>query len=310
MYWPAKRRGIGGCGARAEHLRYSSARSRAVARDPRGAPSFLDPRSPVTLALAAPLPVGRLLVAALAALLAGVINSVAGGGTLLTFPSLIAAGLSPLAANATSTVALLPASLSAMHGYRGELTGARRWAVGLALPSLVGGGAGALLLLHTSNATFERVVPWLVLGATALFLIQRPLLRRVRRHDEGVGAGIEPPAPSPAMLAEQFLVGIYGGYFGAGVGIITLAVLGFMGFSNIHRMNGLKNWGGFCMNLVAAATFAVSGIVDWPVALSMAVGSIAGGYLGARGAQRLPQGLVRGVVATIGLGSGIWLLLR
>jgi uncharacterized membrane protein YfcA len=263
----------------------------------------------VTLALAAPLSVGRLLVAAVAALLAGVINSVAGGGTLLTFPSLIAAGLSPLAANATSTVALVPASLSAMLGYRGELTGARRWAVGLALPSLVGGGAGALLLLNTSNATFERVVPWLVLGATTLFLVQRPLLRWVRRHEEVAATG-EPPAPSPAMLVEQLLVGVYGGYFGAGVGIITLAVLGFMGFSNIHRMNGLKNWAGFCMNLVAAATFAVSGIVDWPVALSMAVGSIAGGYLGARGAQRLPHGLVRGVVAAIGLGSGIWLMLR
>lgn len=196
-----------------------------------------------------------------------------------------------------------------MHGYRGELTGARQWAVGLALPSLVGGGAGALLLLHTSNATFERVVPWLVLGATTLFLIQRPLLRWVRRHDEA-GAAAEPRSPAPVMVAVQLVVGVYGGYFGAGVGIITLAALGFMGFANIHRMNGLKNWAGFCMNLVAAATFAVSAIVDWPVALSMAVGSIAGGYLGARGAQRLPQGLVRAVVATIGLGSGIWLLLR
>jgi uncharacterized membrane protein YfcA len=248
-------------------------------------------------------------VAAVAALLAGVINSVAGGGTLLTFPSLIAAGLSPLAANATSTVALLPASLSAMHGYRGELAGVRRWTIGLALPSLVGGGAGALLLLHTSNATFERVVPWLVLGATTLFLVQRPLLRWVRGHEEAIAA-VEPRAPSPVMLVAQAVVGVYGGYFGAGVGIITLAALGFMGFSNIHRMNGLKNWAGFCMNLVAAATFAFSGIVDWPVALSMAVGSIAGGYLGARGAQRLPPALVRGVVATIGLGSGIWLLLR
>jgi uncharacterized membrane protein YfcA len=248
-------------------------------------------------------------VAAVAALLAGVINSVAGGGTLLTFPSLIAAGLSPLAANATSTVALLPASLSAMHGYRGELDGVRRWAVGLAVPSLVGGGAGALLLLHTSNATFDRVVPWLVLGATTLFLVQRPLLRWIRRHEESIAA-VEPWVPSAGMLVAQAAVGVYGGYFGAGVGIITLAALGFMGFANIHRMNGLKNWAGFCMNLVAAATFAFSGIVDWPVALSMAVGSIAGGYLGARGAQRLPSALVRGVVATIGLGSGIWLLLR
>lgn len=271
-----------------------------------------DPRTPVIVADVAPLPIGRLLVAAVAALLAGVMNSVAGGGTLLTFPALIAAGLSPLQANATSTVALLPAALSSMLGYRGELTGARRWAIALALPSLIGGGLGALLLLHTSNATFERVVPWLVLGATALFLLQRPLLRWIRGHEAQSRAphDAESRAPAFALLVLQLAVGVYGGYFGAGVGILMLAALGFMGFSNIHRMNGLKNWGGFCMNLVAAGTFAASGIVDWPVALSMAVGSVMGGYLGARGAQRLPAALVRGVVAVIGIGSGVWLLAR
>jgi hypothetical protein len=247
-----------------------------------------------------------------AALLAGIMNSVAGGGTLLTFPALVAAGLSPLAANATSTVALLPAALSSMLGYRGELAGARRWATALALPSLVGGGLGALLLLHTTNEVFERVVPWLVLGATTLFLLQRPLMRWIRGHEMAARSQeeLEARSPAPALLAMQLVVGIYGGYFGAGVGILMLAALGFMGFANIHRMNGLKNWGGFCMNLVAAVMFAVSGIVDWQVALSLAIGSIAGGYLGARGAQRLPQGLVRGTVAVIGLVSGVWLLLR
>jgi uncharacterized membrane protein YfcA len=239
-------------------------------------------------------------------------NSVAGGGTLLTFPALIAAGLSPLIANATSTVALLPASLSSALGYREELAGSRRWAVGLAVPSLVGGGLGALLLLHTSNATFNRIVPWLVLGATMLFVLQRPLLRWIRGGtpmlltDQDLGAR----SPAPPMLAAQLLVGVYGGYFGAGIGILMLAALGFMGFSNIHRMNGLKNWGAFCMNLVAAVTFAVSGIVDWPVALSMAVGSIAGGYVGARAAQRVPQGVVRGVVMALGTATGVWLLIR
>jgi uncharacterized membrane protein YfcA len=240
------------------------------------------------------------------------VNSVAGGGTLLTFPALIAAGLTPLTANATSTVALLPASLSSMLGYREELTGSRRWSAALAIPSLVGGGLGAVLLLHTSNATFNRIVPWLVLGATTLFLLQRPLLRWIRgvEHvslsDEELGQ--RPPAP--LMLAAQFLVGVYGGYFGAGIGILMLATLGFMGFSNIHRMNGLKNWGAFCMNLVAAVIFAASGIVAWPVALSMAIGSIAGGYVGARAAQRLPQGVVRGVVTAVGVASGVWLLIR
>ena len=260
---------------------------------------------------ATPHPFGRLLVAAVAALVGGVMNSVAGGGTLLTFPALVAAGLSPLAANATSTVALLPAALSSMLGYRGELQGARRWAAALTAPSLVGGGLGALLLLRTSNDTFERVVPWLVLAATALFLLQRPLMRAIRRHEHPAASpNGEADGPNAAMLALQLGVGVYGGYFGAGVGILTLALLGFMGFVNIHRMNGLKNWSGFCMNAVAAGTFALSGIVEWPVAAAMAAGSIAGGYLGARGAQRLPQTFVRAAVAVIGIGSGGWLLGR
>jgi uncharacterized membrane protein YfcA len=237
---------------------------------------------------------------------------VAGGGTLLTFPALIAAGLSPLVANATSTVALLPATLSSMLGSRDELAGARRWALALAVPSLAGGGLGALLLLHTSNATFNRVVPWLVLAATLLFTLQRPLLRWIRGADAETksDAELEQRSPAPALLAAQFAVGVYGGYFGAGIGILMLASLGFMGFTNIHRMNGLKNWGAFCMNLVAAVTFAFSGIVTWPVAVSMAVGSIAGGYVGARAAQRVPERAVRWAVVAVGLVSGVWLALR
>lgn len=239
-------------------------------------------------------------------------NAIAGGGTLLTFPALIAAGLSPLAANATSTVALVPGALTSMVGYRRELAGARRWAIALTIPSILGGALGAWLLLHTPGATFGRVVPWLVLGATALFVTQRPLLRWARGHhatalhDDAVTAA----GPTPALLAWQFVVGIYGGYFGAGVGILMLAALGFMGFSNLHRMNGLKNWGGFCMNMVASVTFAISGIVDWPVALTMTAAAMAGGFIGSKGAQRVPQQYVRFAVMLVGTVSGIWLLLR
>ena len=261
------------------------------------------------LASGTPAP-GRLAIAAAAALVAGVVNSVAGGGTLLTFPSLIAAGLTPLGANATSTVALLPASLTSMLGYREELRGARRWATALALPSLLGGGLGALLLLHTPGAVFNRVVPWLVLGATLLFLVQRPLLRRVRGAPDPAAPEDAGAHLGAAVLAGQVVVGIYGGYFGAGVGILMLAALGFMGFTNIHRMNGLKNWGGFCMNLVAAGIFVFSGLIDWPVAAVMAVASMGGGYLGSRLAQRIPQGAVRAFVAVVGITSGVWLLLR
>ena len=239
-------------------------------------------------------------------------NAIAGGGTLLTFPALIAAGLSPLAANATSTVALVPGALTSMVGYRRELAGARRWAIALTVPSVLGGALGAWLLLHTPGATFGQVVPWLVLGATALFVTQRPLLRWARRHhtttlDEDA---VTAAGPTRTLLAWQFVVGIYGGYFGAGVGILMLAALGFMGFSNLHRMNGLKNWGGFCMNMVASVTFAFSGIVDWPVALTMTAAAMAGGFLGSKGAQRVPQQYVRFAVMLVGTVSGIWLLMR
>ena len=169
-----------------------------------------------------------------------------------------------------------------------------------------------MLLLHTSSEAFDLIVPWLVLGATALFLLQRPLLLLLRAAPvlDSDDASITARAPSVGLLAGQLAVGVYGGYFGAGIGILMLAALGFMGFTNIHRMNGLKNWGGFCMNLVAALSFAVSGIVRWPVALGMAAGSIAGGYIGARAAQRVPQQVVRAAVAAVGVASGVWLLVR
>lgn len=277
-----------------------------------GAPDHV---SPPLLFLAPVLPslsVERLLIAAAASLVAGVMNSIAGGGTLLTFPILVAAGLSPLIANATSTVALLPGAPSSMLGYRGELTGARRWTVSITLPSFIGGVAGAWLLLHTPGRTFDQVVPWLVLGATSLLIAQRPLLRWTRRHATAVAddTSLTAAGPTPLLLGWQAVLGVYGGYFGAGVGILMLAALGFMGFTNLHRMNGLKNWGAFCMNLVAAIIFSVSGLVVWRVALPMGVAAVIGGYIGSRVAQRISQDYVRATVAVIGLGSGFWMLLR
>jgi uncharacterized membrane protein YfcA len=225
---------------------------------------------------------------------AGAMNAVAGGGTLLTFPALIGLGIPPLTANATSTVALWPGSAGSIWGYRRELAGARQWALGFALPSLLGGLVGALLLLATDEATFSELVPWLVLGATVLFMGQGPLGAWLRRRTNPAAAGADATDgtdrfPDVRLLAFQFLIGIYGGYFGAGAGILMLAALGLMGLTNIHRMNGLKNWGGLCMNAVAAITFAVSGLVNWPVALSMAIGEVSGGYLGSRTAQRVCQ---------------------
>jgi len=251
----------------------------------------------------------RLALVVLAAACSGVVNSIAGGGTLLTFPALLGLGIPPLIANATSTVALWPASLSSMWGYRRELQGARGWALRFAVPSLLGGAVGALLLLRTPPHLFDALVPALVLGATLLFVLQRPLLAMVRRRG-GLrlpGNGDLPPASS-ALLAAQFGIGVYGGYFGAGIGILMLAALGFMGFTNIHRMNGLKSWGALCMNAVAAALFATSRLVNWPVALAMAAGSVAGGYFGAGVARRIGQEPVRAAIVGIGFAAGIWLL--
>ena len=298
------------CAGRVRKQRHVAILSRAAGSSP--APQTRYPPRALISSTDFAYPVGRIVLAGVAALVGGMMNAIAGGGTLLTFPALVAAGLSPLAANATSTVALLPGALSSMLGYRGELVGARRWALSITLPSLLGGGLGAWLLLHTPDATFEKVVPWLILSATGLFVVQRPLMRWIRRHEtSSIGdEAVTRQGPSVRLLAWQFTIGIYGGYFGAGVGILMLAALGFMGFGNMHRMNGLKNWGGFCMNLVAAVTFALSGIVDWPVASSMAVAAIAGGYIGSRGAQRIPQHYVRRTVAVVGVVSGIWLLVR
>jgi uncharacterized membrane protein YfcA len=276
---------------------------------------------PASLSATLPLPSAlKLITVVLISVLGGAMNSVAGGGTLLTFPALVGLGISPLVANATSTVALWPGSLTSILGYRAELGGVRRWAIGFAVPSLVGGAIGAWLLLVTPASRFAQLVPWLVLGATALFMIQPLVAKRVqeRRVLRGIqGADVvtsdetlTATLPSLPIIIWQTLVGVYGGYFGAGAGILMLAALGFMGLSNIHRMNGLKNWGGMCMNLVAAAMFAFSGLVSWPIALAMAVGSMSGGYLGSRGAQKVPRSLVRVVVVIIGLSGGVWLLLN
>jgi uncharacterized protein len=253
----------------------------------------------------------QLLLALAAAAIAGAINSIAGGGTLVAFPAIVGLGVPPLVANATTTVALWPGSVGSMWGYRRELVGARSWALRFAVPSLLGGATGALLLLRTSADRFERLVPYLVLGATLLFMAQGPIAKRLgRRLAAKSSTNAELPSLPIGYLVYQFGVGVYGGYFGAGIGILMLAVLGAMGLTNIHQMNGLKNLGALVINAVAATLFAVSGIVRWPIALAMAVGGLAGGYGGAVLAQRVPQIWVRRAITAVGLLAFVWLLLR
>jgi len=255
----------------------------------------------------------------------GAVNSVAGGGTLLTFPALLWVGkLTEVMANATSTVALWPGQLGSLWGYRKELGPSHVAVALLAVPSFVGGLLGAALLLKTGNETFRALVPYLILGATLLFTAQEPLARWQRRRAErhvgesnavvGAAPGRPPAAWSAfrwavAMLF-QLLVAIYGGYFGAGIGILMLAALGFLGFTNIHRMNAIKNINGMCINVVAAVMFIVNGLVDWRLASLMAAGAILGGYAGAGTAQRLGQKNVRRIVVFVGISLTISLFVR
>ena len=249
------------------------------------------------------------LLVFLAALIGGAVNSIAGGGTLITFPAIVWLGVPPISANATSTVALWPGSFGSMWAYRDELRGARTWLTWFTVPSIAGSVVGAQLLLHTAPDRFDAIVPFLVLGATLLFLLQQPLSRRlVRRTPEEQDGRPVLPRPSWWLIAGQFAVAVYGGYFGAGIGILMLAALGAIGLTNIHRMNGLKNWGAMCINAIAAITFVFSGIVAWPVAIAMAAGGLAGGYGGARLALRVGQKWVRRAVITIGFLAFAWLL--
>ena len=239
------------------------------------------------------------LIIFLAAFFAGIINSIAGGGTLLSFPSLIWIGRNAILANATSTVALWPGSFSGMLGFRRDLATLPHRLYLLVIPSLIGGIAGAVLLLHTSTKTFERLVPWLILGATVLFALQ------------GVITKLTPHRwPLSAILILQLLVGLYGGYFGAGIGILMLAALGLMGLTDVHQMNGLKNLLAICINGVAAIYFAASGAVIWLDAGLMAIAAILGGFAGAKLAHRLGRKFVRGAVIVIGVVMTIALALK
>jgi uncharacterized protein len=243
------------------------------------------------------------LVIAAAALAAGMINAIAGGGTLLTFPALIWIGRNPIVANATNTVAIWPAGVSGALGFRREVASLQRWLWLLTIPSLLGGAAGAVLLLHTPEKLFARIVPLLIGGATLLLALQEVITRHLPHRNAT-------PAWIVFAFTFQFAVGVYGGYFGAGMGILMLAALGLIGLTDVHQMNGLKNVLGVCINGVAAIYFIACGAVVWRDVVIMAVFTIAGGFLGARLARRLGRRFVRGAVVVIGVVMTIALALH
>ena len=238
---------------------------------------------------------GTALVLAATCFAAGAVNSVAGGGSLLSFPAAMAVGLSPLVANATNAVAMTPASLASTWAYRHELREVRAQLRVLAVPSFLGGAVGSLLLLWTPQRIFDALVPLLILFATMLLLTQN-----LRSKAEVEGEPVVMRATSPAV-ALQFAVAVYGGYFGAGIGIMMLALLGHLRVGGIHRMNALKTLLAALINGVATAAFLVARAVDGRALLVMTVGATAGGFAGAAVARRVDPRWVRWGVVCIGV---------
>jgi uncharacterized membrane protein YfcA len=242
-----------------------------------------------------------------AAFLAGAINSVAGGGTLISFPALIWLGLNSVTANATSTVAIWPGTVGSIWGYRRELGEAEPRFRVLIVPSLVGGITGALLLRWTPPAMFDKLVPYLILFATLLFMAQEPVQRQLKTSDAGTRHSNQWLA---GAILFQLCVGVYGGYFGAGIGIMMLAALSILGLNDIHEMNSLKVVFGGSINGVAALYFIWAGMVKWPFVLIMAVAAIAGGWGGAGTARRMGRTAVRRIVIAIGFGMAVSLFIK
>ena len=239
--------------------------------------------------------------------MAGAINSVAGGGTLVSFPTLIWLGLDSVAANATSTVAIWPGAVGSAWGYRQELRQTDSRFLAMIVPSLAGGLLGAWLLRFTPPALFDRLVPFLILFATLLFMVQEPVQRLLKTAD---AARHRTRRWFIGGLLFQFTVGVYGGYFGAGIGILMLAALSILGLEDIHEMNALKAILAGSVNGIAAIYFIWARMVYWPYVLIMAVAAILGGVGGAGTARRMGRTAVRRVVIGIGLLMAVSLFLK
>ncbi len=252
----------------------------------------------------------ELLSLAAVAMVAGAINAIAGGGTLLTFPSLLFFGCAPTVANATSTLALMLGTSGSLWGYRRHMPAIAPWLVRFAPVSLAGGAVGCVLLTRGGDKVFGQLVPFLVLFASVLFVAQGAVRRLTRA--ETPQETVEKPRWGilAVALAFQFLVSVYGGYFGAGIGILMLAALGFLGFRNIHEMNAAKMVFSALINVVASGWFLFSGLVDLPKASVMTVGAIIGYFAGAHFSQKIPQAQVRRLIMVIGFAMSAVLFYR
>ncbi len=246
-----------------------------------------------------------------AAMLGGALNSVAGGGSFITFPALFFSGVPPIQANATSTVALWPGSIASVSAYRREIAKQNRvLMIVLVAISLVGGILGAVLLLRTSQSTFVKLIPYLLLLATVLFAVSPFITARLRKRSPTAKGDHISPIRLAGISLLQLVIAIYGGYFGGGIGIMMLASLGIMGMENIHEMNGMKTVLQSCINGVAVVTFIIAGAVYWPEAIVMIVGAIVGGFSGASIARKLDQRIVRGFVILVGIVMTIYFFVK
>lgn len=227
------------------------------------------------------------IVLLMVAALGGAVNAVAGGGSFLVFPALVLGGMSPIHANATTTMALWPGSVAGAVAYRKKLGDVRGELPMLTLTSLLGGAVGACTLLVTPEQTFRGLIPWLMLAASCIFTFGPTLLGRLKLPERASAAR------RGLARALQFLIGVYGGYFGAGIGILMLAMLQILGFREIHQMNAIKTILGSAINGLAVLVFVIAGIIVWPKALVMLVGAILGGYIAAHYAQRVNPAAIR-----------------
>jgi uncharacterized protein len=258
--------------------------------------------------LAVALSPGDLLIIFAVGLAAGTVNTIVGSGSLITFPTLLALGYSPVVANVTNTVGLVPGSLSGAFGYRRELSGQRSRLVFLGSASVAGGITGAVLLLVLPGSVFAHVVPILILVACALVAAQPRLSARLaRRRERGEGNG--PVNGGAGLFAVVYLTGVYGGYFGAAQGVILIALMGIFIDDHLQRLNASKNVLAALVNGVAALLFIVASHVAWEAAGLLAVGSTVGGQVGAKLGRRLPAPLLRGIIVVVGTAVAVKLLI-
>jgi uncharacterized membrane protein YfcA len=241
-----------------------------------------------------------------AATLAGALNAIAGGGSFISFPALVFAGVPEIPANATNNIGAWSGLVASSGAYRNHLDVPRRVLAPLLCVSVIGGSLGALLLLKTPAHTFKHLLPWLMLGATLLFIFGKKLIGKREpsvRHD----ASTRTLATASFFL---FLAAIYGGYFGGGLGIVLLALLGALGMTDIHAMNAFKTVLSAAVNGPPVVVFIIAKVIYWPQAVLMIIGFIAGGYLGGHFGQRLPQPWVRAFVMLVGIGMTAYFFVK